>query len=84
MRARTWPAWYYLIGNHATDKFDNRARAAQEAPFDRNVEKQMFFKGSASAREQKFQIQKNLWFSIVSKSNFDNVWEHNTFSSGSS
>ena len=54
MRACMWPAWYYLIGIHATDKFDNRARAAHEAPFDRNVEKPLVFKGSANAREQTF------------------------------
>ena len=38
VRACAWPAWSYLIKIHATDKFGNRARAAREAPFDRNVE----------------------------------------------
>ena len=41
--ARAWPAWYYLIGIHAADKFANRARAAREGPFDRNVEKPLVF-----------------------------------------
>ena len=41
VRACAWPAWYYLIGIHATDEFANRARAARDAPFDRNVEKQL-------------------------------------------
>ena len=54
MRACAWPAWYYLIRIHASDKFDNRARAAREGPFDRNVEKPFVFKVSASAREQIF------------------------------
>ena len=39
VRAPAWPALYYLIGIHAADKFANRARAAREGPFDRNVEK---------------------------------------------
>ena len=43
VRARAWPAWYYLIGIHAADKFANRARAAREGPFDRNVEKPLVF-----------------------------------------
>ena len=44
VRARAWPAWYYLIGIHAADKFANRARAAREGPFERNVKKPMVFK----------------------------------------
>ena len=43
VRACAWPAWYYLIRIHATDKFANRARAARDAPFDRNVENQLVF-----------------------------------------
>merc|ERR1712060_1044049 len=39
VRARAWPAWYYLIRIHAADKFANRARAAREGPFERNVKK---------------------------------------------
>ena len=53
--ARMWPAWYHLIGIHATDEFDNGARAAREGPFDRNVEKKhWFFHDSVSARERIF------------------------------
>ena len=43
VRARAWPAWYYLIRIHAADKFANRARAAREGPFERNVKKQLVF-----------------------------------------
>ena len=43
MRARMWPAWYYLIGIRATDKFDVRARAARVASWDRNVENVLVF-----------------------------------------
>ena len=51
VRARAWPAWYYLIGIHAADKFANRARAAREGPFDRNAEKPLvFFRFSKCAR----------------------------------
>ena len=38
IRARTWPAWYYLIRVRATDKFDARARAARVASWDRTIE----------------------------------------------
>ena len=38
MRARTWPAWYYLKGTRATDKCDMPARAARVASWNRNVE----------------------------------------------
>ena len=41
MRARMWPAWYYLRGIHATDKFDMRARSACVASWDRKVEEQV-------------------------------------------
>ena len=37
IRARMWPAWYYLIRIRATDKFDMRARAARVASWGRNV-----------------------------------------------
>ena len=33
-----------MIGIHAADKFANRARAAREGPFDRNVKKPLVFK----------------------------------------
>ena len=44
VRARAWPAWYNLIRIHAAAKFANRARAAREGPFERNVKKPMVFK----------------------------------------
>ena len=43
IRARMWPAWYYLIRIRATDKFDTRARAARVASWDRNVENVLVF-----------------------------------------
>ena len=52
--ARAWPAWYYLIRIHAAAKVANRARAAREGPFERNVENHWLFKVSANAREQMF------------------------------
>ena len=39
MRARMWPAQYYVKGTRATDKFDMRARAAREASLDTNLGK---------------------------------------------
>ena len=43
LNQRAWPAWYYLIGIHAADKFANRARAAREGPFEKNVKKPLVF-----------------------------------------
>ena len=43
IRARMWPAWYYLIRVRAADKFDMRARAARVAAWDRNVENVFIF-----------------------------------------
>ena len=61
VRARTWPAWYSLIGNHATDKLGNRARAAREAPIDRNVEKAIGFQGCGKcARAEMFLIDEKV------------------------
>ena len=34
-----------FVRMHATDKFDNRARAAREGPFDRNVERPLALEG---------------------------------------
>ena len=46
-----WPAWHYLTGIHATGKFDNRVRAAREAPIDRKVGKPfVFFKRISASR----------------------------------
>ena len=46
------PAWYYLTGVVALagaqtllKQFEVRAKVAREAPFDRNVEKTLFFEG---------------------------------------
>ena len=44
VRARAWPAWYYLIGIHAAGFRQSRARAAREGPFERNVKNHWFFK----------------------------------------
>ena len=42
-----------MIRIHATDEFDNGARAAREGPFDKNVEKPLVcLKVPPSAREQ--------------------------------
>ena len=50
--ARMCPAWYYLTGIVALagaqtllKQFEVRAKAAREAPFDRNVEKPSVFEG---------------------------------------
>ena len=43
LNQRAWPAWSYLIGIHAADKFANRARAAREGPFEKNVKKPLVF-----------------------------------------
>ena len=47
-----WPAWYYLSGivplasaRMLLNEFNARAKIAREAPFDRNVEKQLVFEG---------------------------------------
>ena len=59
VRARIWPAWFYLIGVRAADKFDMRARAARVASWDRNVQTAMVVLGCRKiARDE---ILKILW-----------------------
>ena len=69
------PAWYYLTGIVAlagartrSKEFEVRAKAAREAPLDRNVEKTIVFEGfSMRARADffKFSGRENRMFSYV-------------------
>ena len=50
MRARMWPAWYYLTrivplasARMSLEEFNASAKVAREGPFERNVEKPLVF-----------------------------------------
>ena len=75
MRARMWPAWYFLTRARATDKFDMRARAARVASWDRNVGNSIGFIMNSQVRDETIRILvEDHWALIVFLFNRFAVW----------